>query len=476
MFKFGKNKKRDEYEDQYEDYDIEDYEEEIDLLEEELDEKEKEIEKLKKQNSELKGQLKSKPNAAPVVDNQAMKQLEQEKVNLQRNQEQWMNEKQAIIDENKQLKLSKQQLQEQIRLFTDERQRMTQMNNQLSIDLSSKQQEIKRLSKQILSLQGNQTTNETSDKDQELQKENAALTNEIKELQEKLENALIDVRVAEDKLQMQLTNAADTNGHSDEVDRLKTEIDQLNKQIETLSSTTDTTGMVESLQAENKELESVVSNLKAESADLNNQLTQLRSEGSVDTNQLSSFEANNKELKREIDHLIAELKDARENERTVRYENQELQTQIASLREKLDTLGNAASQVTNTAAASNDDEILRLEGRNSALQRELRQTEESYSRLEAKYKALQSQQDPESSKAVIADVLLQAQKKAKEITDRANQEVKEAKKLLSRVEYELELVTRDARNYYRQTEEAKAKADQLFQDMLKQVDGVRNIK
>lgn len=144
--------------------------------------------------------------------------------------------------------------------------------------------------------------------------------------------------------------------------------------------------------------------------------------------------------------------------------NEDLERKLITAQIKIDELTKQLNE-----SDSSSLKVVQLERENIQLRARLAE-------LERELDNLQSSGDDAASKEAIAEVMLEAQRKAREITDNANYEVKEARKLLSHAEYELELVTRDARNYYRQVEDARAEADRLFNEMLKNLGTLKEIK
>lgn len=132
--------------------------------------------------------------------------------------------------------------------------------------------------------------------------------------------------------------------------------------------------------------------------------------------------------------------------------NKELENKLLSTEQKL------------TEALAKIDMLADAEGKMQTVIQENEALKASVTELEAKLKA--QEEANAISKEMIAEVMLEAQRKAQEMTESAKFEVQEARAMLAKTELELDMVMREARIYYRQVQETQKESDRLFGEML----------
>lgn len=132
--------------------------------------------------------------------------------------------------------------------------------------------------------------------------------------------------------------------------------------------------------------------------------------------------------------------------------NKELENKLLSTEQKL------------TEALAKIDTLADAEGKMQTITQENEALKASVTELEAKLKA--QEEANAISKEMIAEVMLEAQRKAQEMTESAKFEVQEARAMLAKTELELDMVMREARIYYRQVQETQKESDRLFGEML----------
>lgn len=132
--------------------------------------------------------------------------------------------------------------------------------------------------------------------------------------------------------------------------------------------------------------------------------------------------------------------------------NKELGNKLLSTEQKL------------TEALAKIDTLADAEGKMQTITQENEALKASVTELEAKLKA--QEEANAISKEMIAEVMLEAQRKAQEMTESAKFEVQEARAMLAKTELELDMVMREARIYYRQVQETQKESDRLFGEML----------
>lgn len=132
--------------------------------------------------------------------------------------------------------------------------------------------------------------------------------------------------------------------------------------------------------------------------------------------------------------------------------NKELENKLLSTEQKL------------TEALAKIDMLADAEGKMQTVTQENEALKASVTELEAKLKA--QEEANAISKEMIAEVMLEAQRKAQEMTESAKFEVQEARAMLAKTELELDMVMREARIYYRQVQETQKESDRLFGEML----------
>lgn len=132
--------------------------------------------------------------------------------------------------------------------------------------------------------------------------------------------------------------------------------------------------------------------------------------------------------------------------------NKELENKLLSTEQKL------------TEALAKIDMLADNEGKMQTVTQENEALKASVTELEAKLKA--QEEANAISKEMIAEVMLEAQRKAQEMTESAKFEVQEARAMLAKTELELDMVMREARIYYRQVQETQKESDRLFGEML----------
>lgn len=132
--------------------------------------------------------------------------------------------------------------------------------------------------------------------------------------------------------------------------------------------------------------------------------------------------------------------------------NKELENKLLSTDQKL------------TEALAKIDMLADAEGKMQTVTQENEALKASVTELEAKLKA--QEEANAISKEMIAEVMLEAQRKAQEMTESAKFEVQEARAMLAKTELELDMVMREARIYYRQVQETQKESDRLFGEML----------
>ncbi len=132
--------------------------------------------------------------------------------------------------------------------------------------------------------------------------------------------------------------------------------------------------------------------------------------------------------------------------------NKELENKLLSTEQKL------------TEALAKIDMLADAEGNMQTVTQENEALKASVTELEARLKA--QEEANAISKEMIAEVMLEAQRKAQEMTESAKFEVQEARAMLAKTELELDMVMREARIYYRQVQETQKESDRLFGEML----------
>lgn len=101
------------------------------------------------------------------------------------------------------------------------------------------------------------------------------------------------------------------------------------------------------------------------------------------------------------------------------------------------------------------------------LQQELLRTKE-----ELRLANLRADQSGSMNQADIAQVMLEAQAKARQIVDVANYE---AKRRVADSDMELSAVSQEARNYYRKLEKIKAESEVVFSELLRKLESIGDI-
>ena len=215
---------------------------------------------------------------------------------------------------------------------------------------------------------------------------------------------------------------------------------------------------------QSKELENILTNQYEEEKTLAKEANEKREKMEQELTQMTENLENQLSKTEKLEKELAEL---RENQRII----DELEQEINGMRTQQERLTASLTDLSGerSRAQELEEEVQKLRSESSpeieVLQEELRQTKEQLRRA-------RSQQQIGMNQSDIAQVMIEAQSKAREIVETANQE---AKRRIVDAESELSTISQEARNYYRKLESIKYESESVFSELLRKLEKIGDI-
>lgn len=319
------------------------------------------------------------------------------------------------------------------------------------------------------------------------------LENEMNQLREQLERVMIEndtLRQQSDETKKLAENNQQLMAQLDEYSVLMEENQNIQLQL------LDLEALKEENDSLNKELESTSAKALAQEVELTEIKARQSDELLIIMEQVSSLSRDKREMAKQFRQL-QELKEQEvtEKEEALSVATATIKEQENLLNEREQKLIETEQRITELSQSLNDKEML-LET-NSMSQVALDQQERVASSLtdlqsapanqdtlalqqelarvkeELRMANLRAEQQPGTMhQSDIAQVMLEAQAKARQIVDVANYE---AKRKVADAEMELSAVSQEARNYYRKLEKIKSESEVVFSELLRKLETMGDI-
>lgn len=365
---------------------------------------------------------------------------------------------------------------------------------QLNDNISEKDEVIKKLDSQLTSL------TENADKESGIKEENfkelevnlAKLSSEKEALEDSIKSLKETHQTEVDSLKLKISETEEQRNElakekdeklkleSDKVEKLMSENDSYIKDIEALQQELEKLRAKPSVEsAETEEIKRTVKELEEQlnhSKQLETQLAK-RYEEELEKNQNRELEMKKKEQEltemneklSQTEQLEKELAELRDNQKVI----SELQNELSNMRDQQQEVTSSLTELTSekSRAARLEQEVMELRSNQNSdvsdVQNELLRVKE-----ELRLANLRAEQNGAMNQSDIAQVMLEAQAKARQIVDVANYE---AKRRVADSEMELSAVSQEARNYYRKLEKIKSESEVVFAELLRKLESIGDI-
>lgn len=364
----------------------------------------------------------------------------------------------SVIEENKSLT---EKLEELANKLVEKENQLADVSNQLvgaTSLVSQKEEAVSELEQQLID-----TTKNNASENDSLVKELEKAKAEESVLRESLD------QISKER-QVELTSYNETKQY---LDKLSTELKEKEIKISELTTTIeskeqDLAGLIE----ENKQLIETVESLThsiEEHSDQEKEQLKL-DELNRELDELGTQLAHSKELETELTKKYEqELAELRENQKTINTLEKELMDMKAQQERVTTGLTELSAQKSKADSLAMEVETLKNNQNPDvfALQAELTRVKE-----ELRHANMRAEQSGTMNQSDIAQVMLEAQAKARQIVDVANYE---AKRRVADAEMELSAVSQEARNYYRKLEKTKAESEVVFGELLRKLESIGDI-
>lgn len=415
-------------------------------------------------------------------------------------QEQLANKDSQIKKITQELTEEKQALQEEVELSKQTISKLEEHNQAVTIQDKKEEKEQEKNLKLLeqamikeISLH-NELANLRSEKEtletrlvgvQELTSTHSTEMNHLKELLLASRSAYENEQNVNDKLSQELNAIQEENQKLvQRLDALAEEKEGLNHQLGQLQTyLTESQTAYEKeqligneLSRELSELEAEIEQMKEIETDLTRHYEEKLSEMSENKNETDKSEREladmNEKLEKEVsqrEKLEKELAELRDNQELMT----NLEKEIMNMKTQQQTVATSLAELSsekekNQKLAAELEQAKQLDGTDiQAMKRELDQV-----KTELRIANDQLSQAGGMNQSDIAQVMLEAQARARQIVEVANYE---AKRKVSEAETELSVVSQEARNYYRKLTRLKAESEVIFSDLLRKLDSIGNV-